>query len=118
MSTDNLKAKIRKAISKAINKLSDTVEIYRPALNEFNDQDGEEFVVVLTGQYYSGSVGLVLTEAGKVVTKAAENFMVVVDDNSMLVKTGDFFVYKGIKYSIVDLGNQLDAYFEFALERV
>ena len=111
---------LKQKVSKAINKLPNDIEVYRKARNDLKEPVGETFVVKLTGQYYKGRnsfITLNLSDSGSVKSKQQEKFMAIIDDNSLLVQEGDFFVLSGTRYKIVDLGNTLNVYFDFSLER-
>ena len=111
---------LKQKVSKAINKLPNDIEVYREARNDLKEPVGETFVVKLTGQYYKGRnsfITLNLSDSGSVKSKQQEKFMAIIDENSLLVQEGDFFVLGGTRYKIVDLGNTLNVYFDFSLER-
>ena len=112
---------LKQKVKKAIDRLPDVVDVYRTGMGKFKEPAEPEFVVQITGQYYNkGSSFVVLSTdtSGSTKSRQQEKFMVVIDEESMKVKEGDYFTLKGIKYKITDLGNTMDVYFDFSLERV
>lgn len=114
---------LRIKVKKAKDKMPDTVQVYRQGIDDFGeDVEGDIFVTEITGQYYDKSGGVYINlstkEAGTIKDNKREKFMVVVDDNSNKIKEGDFFTLNGVSYFITDLGNTMDVYYDFSLERI
>lgn len=112
---------IKLKVKKAIMKLPSVVDVYRHKLGDRNEPTGEELVVQLTGLYHKAQnsfISAILAERGETKSRQVEYFMTIIDDDSALVRDGDFFILNDIKYKIVDLGCSQGICYDFALERV
>lgn len=107
-------------------QMASEIELKRCIYNEFNEQISEEFVAVIKGQYYKGSLVLgrnsyisnYLNDSGKTGKRISEKFLTIVNEDSEKIQAGDRFELNGVTYEITDLGKNFDVYFDFSLERL
>ncbi len=117
---------LKRKVAKAIDKMPVTVTVFRHKKDAWNEPCGQETVATITGQLnlgarYKGKNAFVDTQvsnAGRTLRGQGEKLMVVIDEESRKIQPGDWFALDGVDYEIVDLGNSLEVYFDFSLERL
>lgn len=107
-------------IEKAIKKFGKLITIKRPTLNEFKEPIGDVEVCKVHGFYYRGNniLRVQANVVGEINTSKEEKLMVIMDDNTELLKKGDTFTLNNVKYKLLDLGNSFDLYYDITLERL
>ncbi|TAN64777.1 hypothetical protein WS9_013365 [Paraclostridium sordellii 8483] len=115
-----IEKKIKPKIQKVINKFPTEVTILRNAKNEYEEPTKPITICNIKGFWHDGStmISQITTNGGKIKRDRQYFLMVLYDQVSLLIKEGDFFEHKGVKYEIVDKGNcnNMDIYFDMLLE--
>lgn len=113
--------KIKPKILKVINKFPTKVTIKRSQLNEFEEPTADLVVCKIEGFWHDGNnmISQYIAASGKIKREKQNFLMVIYDQESVLIKEGDFFELDGAKYEIVDKGNcnNMDIYFDMLLRR-
>lgn len=117
--------KIKPKIQKVIDKFSTEGTVFREKFDNRKQPTGRyEKICELVGFYHQESIRSVALklkylDKGQVIPKKNEYYMVVVDENSLKIKVGDYLKIKGVRYNVVELGNanNFDIYFDILLER-
>lgn len=113
--------KVRPKIEKVIRRFPTEVEIYRNIKNEYNENDGEELICNVTGFYHTSESRAKdhILDKGFVKDNGFEYLMLVCNEVTEQIRVNDFLFIRGIKYKVLDLGNQnnLDIYYDLVLER-
>jgi hypothetical protein len=115
------KDKIKRRITKAIDKLPTTVTIQRAVKNEFGEMSENALdITTINGLYHVGTTGLSIAkiEAGIITQAKKEYLMVVLDTEGMLIQKGDLFDIGDTKYIIQDLGDNHAIYLDMLIEKV
>ena len=116
------KAKISEKIYKQLDKkgLLKEVIILRPQTNAYKEKAADLFVCKIKG-FYHREEQRVESEAVEAATinKLYHNmFLVVVDDNSKIIKQDDFFTLDNVRYKIIDTNSIQDIVFDMYLKRM
>jgi len=113
--------RLAEKVRRAVERLPDCVVVERAGRNEFGEPCGWAAVTELKGHFYvrkNSYITEALTDAGSAKANNTERFLTAADDKARMVAEGDEFEIYGVRYKVVDLGNTLDVYFDFALGRV
>lgn len=114
MNNEVLKTQIRAAI----NQLPTTFFIYRKVLDEL-EEDTDEVEIISHGQgFYHMKAGYIREKidiAGVTVT-TVEMMMIISDEYTSELKSGDFISTADGTYKIIHPGKMYDVYFDLTLE--
>lgn len=112
---------IKKKVIQAIELMPYDIEIYRERLNSYKELEGYDRITVLKGVLYSSTsskVTVVLKDKGEVSNKAQKKFLVDYNENSKLVKSGDYIIYKEKCYKVLEQGEEFEIYFDMQVEEI
>jgi len=113
------KERLRQAVIKGINQMPSEAIVYRIALNEYNEPLDEPLLITtITGLLYKKEnvINLTLQDKGEVLGKQSTRFLVVYDDESSKVKTGDILNIANEKYRVIEPGENFKVYFDMVVE--
>lgn len=119
MNADRVKQNLFKQLKRK--GLLKPIAIYRNEVNEFHEPTEPVKVCDIEAHYHKGknnNLNINITEGSSVVVNRSEKLLVVNNEESLLIKTGDFFHLNDTKYEIVDKGDNFEIVFDMTLERV
>lgn len=113
--------KIKPKILKVINKFPTSVTILRDSTNEFGEPDLAHEICKVTGFWHDGSsvISQITNDAGTIKREKQSYLMLTYNENSCLIKEGDYFKLDNEKFEIVDKGNKnkMNIYFDMLVKR-
>ena len=93
-------------VRRALGIRAATAKVYRVAANEFNEPVSEEFITVITGQYYRRGgwrVAVDIAVKGTFRPRHQEGFLTTHDESSALICGGDLLELNGDRYTVLDI---------------
>lgn len=111
---------LRSKVVQGIKQMPYEVDIYRIKVNNYGEEDGYTKITSLTGVLYSASnyknINISLQDKGEVSSRSEKKFLVDYNDKSILVKKGDFIIYKNNCYKVLDQGEEFEIFFDMQVK--